>query len=189
MRNNGLEDLSAFIDGELLQGPGERLLDRLEHDGGLRAAWGRYHLIGDALARRLAGAPDPDFSRRVAGAIVREPVALPSMPRTPPGRRAVVGLAMAASVAGLAIAGIWSTGGDSGSQALAPALRGSQQAPRISSSELNPLPIATVKWNGEPTGEAVRLSPYIANHNQSNGGLQMPGVMPYVRLVTYEAGR
>jgi sigma-E factor negative regulatory protein RseA len=189
MRYDGLEDLSAFLDGELLQGPGERLLDALEGDKELRATWTRYHLIGDALAQRLPARADSSFPDRVARAIAHEPITLGSVRRVVPRFKSVVGLAMAASLAGLAIAGILSTRIDTASEGLLPTSRIAQRAPGPSAVELSSLPIATIRWNGEPYGEAVRFNPYIVNHNQSNGGLRMPSVMPYARVVAYEADR
>lgn len=183
MRNDGLEDLSAFLDGELMQGPGERLLDALEGDKDLVATWTRYHLIGDALAQRLPAHAYPAFPERIARAIAREPIALGSARRVAPRVRSVAGLAIAASLAGLAIAGIlYTTTIDTATGPVLPTLEVAQRTPDQSSVELSPLPIATIKWNGE----AVRFNPYIVNHNQSNGSLRMPSVMPYARVVAYE---
>ena len=47
------EKLSAFMDNELDELETRRLLATLAEDEALRAAWGRYHLAGAVLRRRL----------------------------------------------------------------------------------------------------------------------------------------
>lgn len=77
--NQMLEHLSAMIDGELDPSQTAFLLRRLGHDDGLRAASGRYHLIGDCLRRHPGLAPVADgFAARVTASLAREPVRKPA---------------------------------------------------------------------------------------------------------------
>lgn len=69
-----LEHLSAMIDGELDDSQAAFLLRRLGHDEALRAASGRFHLIGDCLRRHPGLAPVGDgFALRVTRALAQEP--------------------------------------------------------------------------------------------------------------------
>lgn len=68
------EQISALADGELDPGQAKRLLERLHQDGELRAAWDRYHAIGDAIRSEAMAAPmRPDFATRMAARLDAEP--------------------------------------------------------------------------------------------------------------------
>lgn len=95
------EQLSAFMDGELGREERAFLLRRLDHDATVRGTWSRYHLIRDVLAQRGSVRP-LDLSAGVMAAIEQDEAV------TAPGRKAPVwrpwtGLAVAASVAMLAL--------------------------------------------------------------------------------------
>ncbi len=76
MRETDKEQISALLDGELPEHEAARCLDRLTRDPDLRSAWGRYHLIGDALRGEPLGLPGGGLAGRVSAALEREP-ALP----------------------------------------------------------------------------------------------------------------
>jgi negative regulator of sigma E activity len=95
------EQLSAFMDGELGREERAFLLRRLDHDANLRGTWARYHLIRDVLAQRGSVRP-LDLSASVMAAIERDEAAAASA-RTAPLWRPWAGLAVAASVALLAL--------------------------------------------------------------------------------------
>jgi sigma-E factor negative regulatory protein RseA len=63
------ENLSAFVDGELEQEQIRFLLRRLDHDLALRAAWNRYHLMGDGLRREMPALAGAHFADGVLAAI------------------------------------------------------------------------------------------------------------------------
>lgn len=94
------ENLSAFVDGELEQEQIRFLLRRLDHDVELRAAWTRYHLMGDGLRRQLPPLAGTRFADGVMAAI--GPV-----PASASGRRRWLqwsaGGAIAAGVAAMAL--------------------------------------------------------------------------------------
>ncbi len=70
------EQISSLADGELEGGQASRLLDRMS-DPELRAAWDRYHQVGDAIRSEDLGAPiSADFSARLAARLDAEPVLL-----------------------------------------------------------------------------------------------------------------
>ncbi|AIO32407.1 sigma-E factor negative regulatory protein [Burkholderia pseudomultivorans] len=104
------ERLSALVDGEMFDGPdhGQFLaeLDRAD-----RAAWARYHLIGDALRSdelALSPALSATFTARMSAALEAEPHLLAPAARKPAARtllslrrRVVPAFAVAAAAATL----------------------------------------------------------------------------------------
>lgn len=49
MNKQLIEQLSAFVDGELSEAAADHLLDRLQHDPQLQQLWQKFHLMRDAL--------------------------------------------------------------------------------------------------------------------------------------------
>jgi negative regulator of sigma E activity len=112
------EQLSAFIDGELPRAEGELFVRQVPRDAELRAAAGRYYLIGQAI-RAEQSSVRRGFSARIAAAVSREAPAagvaasvgagVTALARQLPGPRLmhwwkpVAGIAVAASVALVAI--------------------------------------------------------------------------------------
>ncbi len=67
------EQVSALIDGELDGARASRILGQMA-DPELRAAWDRYHQIGDALRSEEMAAPlSTDFNARFADRLAAEP--------------------------------------------------------------------------------------------------------------------
>lgn len=110
----------------------------------------------------------------------------------------VAGLAIAASVATLAILGIQSyqsgvTPAGTGQPgiarapqpAAAPGVRVSGTAPAAAAAEqARTRPPARVAIQSNP-----RISRYLLNHNEFQAGASVQGAIPYVRLVATDAGR
>jgi negative regulator of sigma E activity len=112
MLEQQLQDLSAFVDGELPPARTEALLDALCRDDDLAAAWARLHRLRSLMA---GDDVDCDVTQAVRAALVAEPayllpVAAPAGQRWP---RYVIGGALAASVALLTVVGLrpWQGGG------------------------------------------------------------------------------
>lgn len=101
MNDHIQEQLSALMDGELSRDERAFLLRRLEHDGELRAAWTRMHLMRDVLSRKQSSAPN-DLADRVMRALDAERLDAPSKKRSGLWRP-MVGAALAASVALMAV--------------------------------------------------------------------------------------
>ncbi len=117
MSNLSDERLSSLLDGELDDTQQRHAIDALGGDAKARERWERFHLAGDALHGNLAEAIDPRFASRVMAAIDDEPAILAPSPRpssastphTPaPSRlsKRFAGLAVAASVAAIAVMGV-----------------------------------------------------------------------------------
>ncbi|HEB92872.1 MAG TPA: hypothetical protein ENI94_05285 [Gammaproteobacteria bacterium] len=116
MSNLSDERLSSLLDGELDDTQQRDAIDVLGGDVEACERWERFHLAGDALHGNLAEAIDPRFASRVMAAIDDEPAILaPSPPRQSsttrthaPSRlsKRFAGLAVAASVAAVAVMGV-----------------------------------------------------------------------------------
>ena len=101
------ENLSALLDDELDAAEQDALLATISGDPGLTATWQRYHLIR-AVVKREAILHIPDLSDRIAPQLESGEAAVR---QTTPEPRTVSkwlpGLALAASVAGLASLGLF----------------------------------------------------------------------------------
>ncbi|MGH8536273.1 MAG: sigma-E factor negative regulatory protein [Gammaproteobacteria bacterium] len=177
MSSERREQISALLDGELSERETGPLLIEMRTDPELRSAWSHYHLVGDALCQRLPDTACPDISGRVSLALEHEPACLPMRRRLQSRWKPAAGLAMAAALAGV---GFFSLNRNQLPEQVVP------QASTIGSAEFHPLPIATVKWNGQPVDASSRLSAYIVNHQQFNSSPQTQGLTPYFRVVTHE---
>lgn len=113
------QPLSALMDGELDEREIEVLLERIRHDPELRAAWGRQHYLRISICERPPHEIDGGFADHIMSRIAAEEAALNTRTgRTPlfhkssdvqfgarrrGWRRPVAGLAVAASVAVVAV--------------------------------------------------------------------------------------
>jgi sigma-E factor negative regulatory protein RseA len=178
MNDNDFCKLSAFIDNELSDSQAAVFAGRLLENDELRTTWERYHLISDAIRNELTCQPNA-VCQRVRETLDTEPTILAPkrMPRSV--LRPAAGLAIAASVAAIAIIA-WQPG--------------DEQEPAgqpLAVIETPVQPAATVQFvSGEvrstmPT--APRLNGYIVNHHERTANLGMQGVTPYVQLVDYAA--
>lgn len=100
------EQLSAFMDGETHKTEHELLLRRLEAESDLKGRWERYHVIRDVLQRQYHPELPAGFADRVMAALESEPAPVRQANRVM-GRLGgpLPGLALAATVAGVAILG------------------------------------------------------------------------------------
>ncbi|MDX1513134.1 MAG: sigma-E factor negative regulatory protein [Gammaproteobacteria bacterium] len=189
------EALSAFIDGEVRDDDGPSLLDDVLVDDSLSRRWITYHLIGDVI-RQNAGARAED-GPAPANAAGRGSVSVIRSRRT-----AVLGpiggLALAASVALVAILGIYTlSGGERGAVVQTAAVgAGAAQVPKSGPRERTVArtqvrtpaqlaELARLTWKDAAPGVATRLNGYLVTHNEylANG---MRGMHPYARIVAYD---
>jgi sigma-E factor negative regulatory protein RseA len=172
------EHLSALVDGETERFETRRMVDALLDSSELRGRWARYHLIGEALRQEQPMLADASFSARVMERVREEDVEQ----IVPQGQgrgwvRPVLGLAMAASVAGAMVFGLQSM--------LGPEEGGMQQAPMEAS-------VAPANQASDPGYHVpnqlesyMRMNGYLLSHAEQSGAQD---VMPYARMVGYEPG-
>lgn len=99
--DQGRENLSAGVDGELSKEAMRFLLRRLDHDAAMQQSWAHYNVARDSLRRQLPLMASPDFAARVMLAIDKE--TLPVAARRSGWLRWSAGGAIAASVAAAAL--------------------------------------------------------------------------------------
>ncbi len=180
MNEEGMkEKLSAFVDNELDELDEHRVHATLTDDVALRRTWERYHLARSAVHQELEIILPPDMAERVARRIAGEPSEAGSYRRHQLARLAGT-LAMAASVAAIAILGVQRVN-------TPPA----QPATVVASSAATPAPVVrvgTTRWDTKEPEAEQALNAYLMEHNEFAS--TMGGMMPaYVRVVGYDSDK
>jgi len=205
MINPSDERLSALVDGELDEQEYQSTVVELLACGENCKTWGRYHLIGDTLKRNLPKGMDYHFSSRVMAALDDEPTVLapPSPVKSSWGQRAA-GLAVAASVAVVAVLGVQlmyqqdeQTLMPPRAQAptqLSPLSRQQQNIARATQQSLRDNIQTVIQPQSSTTmGDTrksikqfhPRLNRYLVDHNQQAPRAAVQGMIPYARIVAY----
>ena len=189
MSEHKKQQLSSLMDDESVHESSDVIHALTSHDE-LRHTWIRYHLIGDCLRSNLPEKIDLALADRIGQAIASEPSILA------PGRYAtymkpVLGFAIAASVAMVAILGLQHTNTDpslsipSQPIALQPPVPSNQQVAgnytnQGKSQRVQQLPASSQINAGS------RLNRYLVNYNEYRANAGMQGILPYVRIISYE---
>ena len=177
------EQISALVDDELDGSEHALLSKRLAEDASLRKRLSRYQLISDTLQNHLPRKTDPDFHIGVQLALQDvEPAVQSTSARLARLFKPVAGLAVAASVAVVAVLSLQSVRQQDSSAvpALATAPVVEEQAP----ADVSPL-LANTTPNAP--GDAQNLDIYLVNHNEFAVNRGMQGMLPYVRLVGHDS--
>jgi sigma-E factor negative regulatory protein RseA len=205
------ERLSQLMDGETEDVDG-RIIGDLINTPAARDTWWRYHLIGDILKRETVLLAHRDLAQRISAALDTEPAVL--IPKTLLRRRdwstPLAGLAIAASVAVIAILGIQHKAEElPGNPAVMPqtVARLAPQLPEITAQsiqELSPIATPIVRQFNPPAklasietreqGIVTAASPvyshinsYLLNYNEyRTTETRMQGMLPYVRIIAHE---
>jgi sigma-E factor negative regulatory protein RseA len=175
MSDSPRERVSALMDGELPRADETRVLESVADSADLQRTWERYHLIRDVLQKELARMPQLALLERVRRDLEAEPKIYRLALFRKETLRPLAGLALAASVAVVAVIGF----------------RG-QVAGTARSADLvasaGPRDAGSAAVGAEVGQSDPRLDAYLVKHSErANGFLQ--GAMPYARLVTYDASR
>lgn len=173
------ESLSALIDGEVAMDQAAQLIDRVVEDPSLRAAWRRYHLVSDVLHNTLSDLGANDLQERVRQSIDAEAITFPRHRELPSFIKPVAGLALAASVAVVAIIGFRNM-----EQEVVP----SPQRVAESRDDDRRRERVPMRWNVDAPAVEERLNSYLVDHSEylDNG---MRGMLPYARIVGYDASK
>lgn len=175
MKDTLNEQLSALVDDELDAAEQELLLRRLTGDTGLRDTLARYQAISDALHSNLPHRVDTGFYRRVHEQLEQEAEihAAPSRVRTL--FRPVAGLALAASVAVVAVLSLQSVRQQD--PAAPPAVATAPGVDEYIRTGNTPAPVVARR------NSTRGLDVYLVNHNEYAVNRGMQGMLPYVRIV------
>lgn len=174
------EQISALVDDELAEAEQVLLIKRLEGDVTLRDRLSRYQLISDSLQNHLPRKIDPDFNVGVQLALQDDPDVQAGPARLARLFKPVAGLAIAASVAIVAVLSLQSVRQQepaSSAIAGAPVTRefpGADGAPLLASTPAN------------PAAGAQSLDVYLVNHSEYAVNRGMQGMLPYVRFVGHD---
>lgn len=188
MTDKWLESVSALVDDEA-DAAGVGAIEALLRDEAARRAWARYHVISDCLRGTLPRHIDPGLARRISDALRREATILaPAQGHRSRILKPLAGLAVAASVAAVAILGI-----RSGEEA-----RDGQSQPAIAVQTPLAPPARTITFaSGHPGAQparaqttqgrsSARLNRYLVNYNEYRNNAAVQGMIPYVRIVAPE---
>ncbi len=189
----GVENISALMDGELSDDEAARVIAHLKQDAARRGAWGAYHVIGEAMRGEHRGAIpvlSPAFSHQLSERLALEPTVLAPRMRSPKATLQTYALSAAASVAAVAAVG-WMAfnmlGPDTapGTLAMAPAAKQPVVAPAPVVA-MQPPPAPSLAPGGV---EAVATAPehvheYLLAHQGISPSTAIQGVTPYIRTVS-----
>ena len=171
------EQLSAFVDNELSEFEERRLLGNMASDVQLRETWERYHLIRAVMRNELDLAADPALPERVTTGLREE---RQGGKWIHPTAKVAGTLAIAASVAALAIVGLYTLNQPASDQA-----KIAGNATPASDNQR----VAAARWTNAHPGTEKTLNTYLAEHNEYAASTGMGGVLPYIRAVGYESTR
>lgn len=188
------EQLSACLDGELPERELPLLSKRLAHDAQLQAAMSRYALISDTLRTGEAAQPATGFAEAVMAKLAQE-APLQRTSRLSPAvvrrLRPVAGLAVAASVAALAVFSVQQSGLMPNQPGAGQMLADSGRAPASSTTaaqEASDRYVVPVQpSNTSAFIPATRLTNYVVAHSEYSSPLGRRSVLSGV-LSEGEAG-
>ena len=173
------ETLSALMDGELRPEELKHALKEVASDSAQLQKWGRYHLVREVLRQEFEHAAAAGLADKVAARLSTEPTIL--APRRAglhsQAVKLVSGMALAASVAAVAIVGVrW----------LAP---DEVIAPNYVASVENAdyLRTGSTRWQSVPEDVGENLNAYLVEHSEFSATGSMNGVTSYVRFVGYDS--
>jgi sigma-E factor negative regulatory protein RseA len=173
------EKLSALMDGELQPDELRRVLKEVASDTEKLRAWGRYHVTREVLRQEFEQSAAATLADRVAAQLATEPTVL-SPRRTGIRSRAtkvVTGMALAASVAAVAIVGVrWMAPDD---------LSAPQYVASVENADY--LRTGSTRWQSVPEDVEENLNAYLVEHSEFSSTASMSGVTSYVRFVGYDS--
>lgn len=178
--------LSAMVDEQLDAMEMNLALRRLSRDTGWQARWERYHLISNTLQGHLPDTLDLTFAARLHRAIEAEPLPEPAARRRSSWYKPMAGFGLAASVALAALVGIQMNPSDAPLTA-APVPPASFAAVPVKPTRAVVQTIALNRPLAEDPAQ-TSLNRYLVNHNGYASMNSVQGVLPYVRMVGYQAG-
>ncbi len=178
------QKVSALADGDLSETETHQTIMALSEDRALRAAWERYHLIGDAIRGEALRLARRSVAEEVARRLAAEPTVLvpERLSRLKTARWAwpAAGGAIAAGIAILAVLAaprflaIDQPMGTSMALHLAPVQMGGDSGSR---------------WRHLDPAVEAKLNRLLIDHGEYVTPGSVPRVLPYASFVSYEAGR
>jgi len=183
------EHISCLVDGEISRETSRFLVRRLGADEDLRATWTRYHLVRDCLRHQDGGMAREDLCARVSRALENDEA--PEHHARQFSRawlKPVAGLAVAASVALMAIVAVDS--GGPGPRQPTVGLAGNSPAEQFTSPQsLTPAPYSSqASLNGESNRKDRKMNSYVLRHYQATGASSGKGFVTFIPIVVTGSG-
>ena len=184
MNEQKREQLSALIDDELDQ-EASSVIDSLLEDTEAKKTWQRYHLIGDSLRGHLPEHYENTVDK-VSSAIASEPTILAPRKKSSDLMKPVVGFAIAASVAAVAIFNVQQAKQipETGQPVIAQSSIATNQPSLIATTAI---PQLVTQQKDKARSADPRLSRYLVNYNEYRSNTGVRGMPPHVRMVANDA--
>lgn len=188
MNTESREHLSSFMDGEVSQETGRFLVRRLGADGDLRQAWASYHLIRDCLRHQDGHISQVDLSGRVREALSSEPVVTVGIRAGSGWFKPVVGVALAASVALVAVLTVSNGNSPGNVPANAERPEAAFTEPFTSPNIGTRTPVSQpVNLSGRDPQANAKMNTYLLRHYQLTGESGGKGFVSFVPIVVTQA--
>jgi sigma-E factor negative regulatory protein RseA len=175
MKDKLHEQISALVDDELEEREQALLLRQLAGDTELSGRLSRFQIISDALQNHLPSRLNSGFHARVQAALADEPPVQRQRSGFAGLFKPVAGVALAASVAMVAVLSLQSTRQDQ------------ETVPAVASAPTHDSYIRAAADDSVPSSEPFavpqNLEIYLANHSEYAVNR---GILPYVRLVGHD---
>ena len=175
MKDKLHEQISALVDDELEEQEQALLLRQLENDAELSGRLSRFQIISDALQNHLPERLNSGFHARVQAALADEPPVQRQRSGFAVLFKPAAGVALAASVAMVAVLSLQSTRQDP------------EAVPAVASAPTHDSYIRAAAddsvASSEPATAPQNLDIYLANHSEY---AVRRGILPYVRLVGHD---
>jgi sigma-E factor negative regulatory protein RseA len=182
MNTESREHLSCLMDGEISRETGRFLVRRLGADEELCATWARYHVVRDCLRHSDGRVSGEDLSRRVRIALERESPPAAARKSLRSWIKPLSGIAVAASVALMAIVAV-GPGNQAVSEPAAGLADGVPAETFTSPQSLMPSPISRqASLSGGQPGDS-RMNAYLLRHYQATGSTGGKGFVTFVPIV------
>jgi len=170
------EQLSALADDELGELEHPLLLGRMQRDAALRECLGRYRLIGEVM-RGAGASAGLGIAQRVQEALADDAPVMVAQPRSDRFWKPIAGIAVAASVALVAVLAVTTTHNNSSG---VPVVAVTDTAPRVALVS----DARESRWDRIEPQVEKRLSGYLVNHSEYAASRGIQGIMPYARVVS-----
>lgn len=184
MSKESLEHLSSLMDGEISRESGMFLTRRLSSDDALCETWERYHLIRDCIRQPGGKLVVSGLSEKLNAKLASEDTPTVSMRRTRQWIKPVAGLAIAASVALMAIVVTAPQQEVQPGMTADPALAQPANQPFVSPNNLPLAPVSQpVSYSSDGQSGNARLNAYLLRHNQMARTAGRQGFVSFVPIV------
>ena len=188
MKKDNNERLSALIDGE--NSDDKNVLEKLIINDDMKNTWHRYHLMGDCLRGNLPDKIHNNYLKDLNKLLHNEPSLLSPKKNKLFNREPLIGFAIAASVAALAILNIQYRN-DIPSQTTMESVVMDEKIidSQFETFSFPEAPISTAAVQEDTEFDLLskqRLNNYLINHSRSGYSNKMNTILPYARIVTID---